>query len=136
MQEIRARAMRRHYSVGQLMVRVLASLIVVCLVAATGVRPTVAPEQGTTLKVARAGDRLHARVVEGTPGRVVSHASGAARLSRAPGAAGPELPAIAPASRLALAPPSATHTGPTAREPLVVVSRPIATRSARGPPVV
>jgi hypothetical protein len=129
--------MRRHYSVGQLMVRVLASLIVVCLVAATGVRPAaVAPEQRSTLKVARTGERLHARVVESAPGRVVSHASGAGRLSRAPGAAGPELAAIAPASRAALGPPRARSTGPSAREPLVVAFRSISTRSARGPPVV
>jgi hypothetical protein len=129
--------MRRHYSVGQLMVRVLASLIVVCLVAATGVRPAaVAPEQRSTLKVARAGERLHARVVEGVPGRVVSQASGVGRLSRAPGAARSELPAIAPSSRAAFAPSTARITGPSAREPLVVVSHPISTRSARGPPVV
>jgi hypothetical protein len=122
------------------MVRVLASLLVVCLVAATGVRPAVvAPEQRSTLKVARAGDRLHARIAEGAPGRVASQASGASgagRQSRAPGAAGPEVPSLAPASRPTFAPPIARITGPSAREPLVVASRPISTRSARGPPVV
>ena len=119
------------------MVRVLASLIVVCLVAATGVRPVaVAPEQRSTLKVARTSERLHARVVEAAArGRVVLQASGAAPVSRAAGAASPELPAIA-AGGSAMAPRAACSTGPSAREPVVVVSRPISTGSARGPPVV
>jgi hypothetical protein len=119
------------------MVRVLASLIVVCLVAATGVRPVVAaPAQRSTLTVARASERLHARAVESAAqGRVVSQASGAGPVSRTSGAA-PELPAIAGDGGLAIAPRAACSTGPAAREPLIVVSRPISTCSARGPPVV
>lgn len=120
------------------MVRVLASLIVVCLVAATGVRPVaVAPEQGSTLTVARPSERLHARVVEAAAaGRGVSQASGAAPASRATGAASPELSAIVTGRGFAMAPRVACSTGSTAREPLVVVSRSISTCSARGPPVV
>jgi hypothetical protein len=119
------------------MVRVLASLIVVCLVAATGVRPVaVAPEPRPTLKVARGSERLHARLVESVQ-RVVSPASGAARVARAAGAAGShEVPAVVDASGLALAPVGACSVGPTAREAVVVVSRVISTCSARGPPVV
>ena len=120
------------------MVRALASLIVVCLVAATGARPVVAaPAQRSTLTVARASERLHARAVEAAAnGRVVSRASGAAPVSRTSGAASPELPAIVGAGGLAMAPRAACSTGPAARELLIVVSRPISTCSARGPPVV
>ena len=119
------------------MVRVLASLIVVCLVVATGVRSVVAaPAQRSTLTVARASEPLHARAVEAAAhGRVVSRASGAGPVSRTSGAA-PELPAIVGAGGLAMVPRAACSTGPAARAPLIVVSRPISTCSARGPPVV
>jgi len=135
--KIRARAPGQHYSVGT-MVRALASLIVVCLVAATGVRPAAAaPEQRSTLNVARTSERLHARVIEAAShGRVVSQTSGAARISRVPGTQSPELPAIAAASGLALTRPAACSVGPTAPGSQVVAVRPISTCSARGPPVV
>jgi hypothetical protein len=125
--------MQWHYSVRTLVMRVLASVIVVCLVVATGIHPVAAAqERQSTVEASRARVSLHARVVEVVgPGGTTSQSS---RRFRASG--GSELPAILVGDPAALAPPALSSVDLIAGRSLVVRPRRLSTCSARGPPVV
>jgi hypothetical protein len=105
--------------------RPLVALIVVCLVAATGVRPAVAAAgEPQALSAPHKIEKLHARVAHASPQRrAFPH-----------GAAAPELPAVVVADKLAIPPPAARPSDrlPDARVVVVCMS---ATCSARGPPI-
>jgi hypothetical protein len=102
-------------------IRALVSLLVVCLVAATDVRPVSARTQLSTLSTPRKAEKLHVRpVYAAAPRRTASDA--------------PALPAIAIVCALTLVPPAARPIGPLVR-PLVAGTHALSTRSARGPPV-
>lgn len=134
--------------------RVLASLIAVCLVAAAGVRPASAAQaRPWALDAPRTLATLCARVVDAVPpGRAasgssqvsrVAGASGAAQASRpagaprASGAAGaPQLPALIADDAARLAPPVASPADRIAGRSLVLRFRWLSTHTARGPPVV
>jgi hypothetical protein len=110
------------YTARGTVMRTLASLIVVCLVAATGVRPVAARDQPATLSAPRKVEKLPVRAVHTVvPRRTASDASA--------------LPAIVTVCVLAVVPPAASHAEPVVRRSVVVASV-IPTRSARGPPVV
>ena len=151
LQKARARPAPRHYSVCT--VRVLASLIAVCLVAAAGVRPAAAaPERPWAAEVSRAVATLHARVLDTVPpGRtdssqssqlwraVVAAASHASRpgSSSAPRAAGaPDLLAILVGAPVAPSPPLPSVADPVIAGSLALPVRWLSTHTARGPPVV
>jgi hypothetical protein len=104
-------------------IRALATLIVVCLVAATGARPVeAARDQRSALSAPHKVEKIHARAV---------HAAAPRRAS----AQAPELPAIVAVAALAFVPPAACPSGVLAEHRVWVVGA-ISTRSARGPPVV
>lgn len=134
--------------------RVLASLIAVCLVAAAGVRPgSAAQARPWALDAPRTLATLCARVVDAVPpgratpcrsqvSRAVGAAGGApasrpAGAPRASGAAGaPQLPAIVADDAARLAPPIASPADRIAGRSLVLCFRWLSTHAARGPPVV
>ena len=152
-----ARRAQWHYSVGTVM-RLLASLIAVCLVAAAGARPVAAaPGRPWVVEVSRATAAvatvvtLRAHGIDaGPPGRtdssqlsraVIAAASQASRPSRPSGPAGarapaPDLPAILVGEPVALAPRLPSAADPVAKSSLVVSVRRLSTHAARGPPIV
>jgi hypothetical protein len=133
--------------------RVLASLIAVCLVAAAGVRPAdAAPGRGSprswVVEVSRGVATLRARGIDAVPpGRTdssqLSRAVGAAvsQASRASGPAGaraptPDLPAILVGEPIARAPRVWSPADPAFASSLVRSPRRLSTHAARGPPIV
>ena len=132
--------------------RVLASLIAVCLVAAAGVRPAAAaPERPWVVEVSRGVATvatLQARGIDAVPpGRTDSSqlsravCAAASQASRASGPAGaraptPDLPAILVGEPVALAPRVSSPADPAVGSSLVVCPRRLSTHAARGPPIV
>jgi hypothetical protein len=153
---IRCRKRKRgaHNGTTVLVMRVLASLIAVCLVAAAGVRPASAAQaRAWALDAPRALVTLRARVLDAVPpGRAtpgsaqVSNAAGASGASqasrpagapRASGAAGAHvLPGIVGGDAARLAAPAASPADRIAGRSLVLRFRWLSTHAARGPPVV
>ena len=124
--------------------RLLASLIAVCLVATAGVRPAAAaPGRPWVLEAS-----LRARGIDAAPpGRtdssqlsraVVAAASQASRASGPTGARAPtpDLPAILVGEPVALAPRLPSAADPVAEGSLVTSLRWLSTHAARGPPIV
>ena len=149
-EKARARCAQWHYSVCTVM-RLLASLIAVCLVAAAGVRPAAAaPGRPWVVEASRAlasVATLRARGIDAAPpGRtdssqlsraVVAAASHASRASGPTGRAPtPDLPAILVGEPVALAPRLPSAADPAAPGSLVVSLRWLSTHAARGPPIV
>jgi hypothetical protein len=143
-----------HYSVGTVM-RLLASLIAVCLVAAAGARPAdAAPGRSWVVEVSRGAASagtvatLRARGIDAVPpGRTDSSqlsravCAAASQAPRASGPAGarastPDLPAILVGEPVALAPRMPSAADPAAESSLVVSLRWLSTHDARGPPIV
>jgi hypothetical protein len=132
--------------------RVLASLIAVCLVAAAGVRPAAAaPGHPWVVEVSRGVATvatLQARGIDAVPpGRTDSSqlsravCAAASPASRASGPAGaraptPDLPAILVGEPVALAPRVSSPADPAVGSSLVVSPRRLSTHAARGPPIV
>ena len=132
--------------------RLLASLIAVCLVAAAGVRPAAAaPGRPWVVEVSRkmaTVATLRARGIDAVPpGRTDSSqlsravCAAASQASRASGPAGtraptPDLPAILVGDPVALAPRAPSAADPAVPSSLVVSPRRLSTHAARGPPIV
>ena len=133
--------------------RVLASLIAVCLVAAAGASPASAAQaRAWALDAPRALVTLRARVLDAVPpGRATPGSSQVSRVAGAPGASQASRPAGAPRASGAaggpvlgivggdaarLAPPAASPTDRLAGRSLVLHVRWLSTHTARGPPVV
>ena len=138
--------------------RLLASLIAVCLVAAAGVRPAAAAPGrawvAEVVEVARGVANtatvatLRARGIDAVPpGRTDSSqlsrgvCAAASQAPRASGPAGaraptPDLPAILVGEPVALAPRVPSAADPAAQASHVVSVRRLSTHAARGPPIV
>ncbi|HSS02732.1 MAG TPA: hypothetical protein VLM79_36980 [Kofleriaceae bacterium] len=137
------------------MMRLLASLIAVCLVAAAGVHPAAAASgRPRVVEVSRGVANvatvatLGARGIDAAPpGRTDSSQlsravlAAASQASRASGPAGarapaPDLPAILVGDPVALAPRLPSAADPAAPSSHVVSLRWLSTHAARGPPIV
>lgn len=113
------------YSVRGDMTRTLSTLIVVCLVAATSVRPVLAErDQRSMLSAPHELAKLHARPsIHVAPRRVTSQDRDR------------ELQAIVVECSLLFTPPAVARAGQVIGHPSAGLAA-ISTRSARGPPVV
>jgi hypothetical protein len=135
--------------------RLLASLVAVCLVAAAGVRPAdAASGRSWVVEVSRGAASaatvatLRARGFDAVPpGRTDSSQlsravlAAASQPSRASGPTGaraptPDLPAILVGEPVGLAPRVPSTADPAAEGSLVVSVRRLSTHAARGPPIV